>query len=344
MALYDGLRRLLFALDAERSHRLTLASLNGMHKLGLTGLVHKPPERLSTRVFGLDFPNPVGLAAGLDKNADHIDALAALGFGFIEVGTVTPRPQAGKPRPRLFRLVDDQAIVNRMGFNNAGIDTVMRNIEASEYRGILGINIGRNADTPPEHALADYLMCLRVAWPSASYITVNISSPNTEGLRDLQKPQQLQDFVATLMRERDALVAEHGRSKPLLVKIAPDLSEAQMDAMARIFNALKPDGLICTNTTISRPRVAHAPEIHEAGGLSGLPLRTLANQVLQGMRERLDDGISLVGTGGIVEGDDAAEKIHLGAQLVQIYSGLVFRGPHLIGECVNELRRQFRKF
>ena len=334
-------RPLLFALDAERAHGLGLASLEAAYRCGLSPLLATPPRPLPTKAFGLTFPNPVGLAAGLDKNGAHVDALLALGFGFVEVGTVTPLPQPGNPKPRMFRLPQQQAIINRLGFNNQGVDVLVRNVERARRRnGVLGINIGKNKDTPNEDAVADYLVCLRRVYPLADYVTVNISSPNTAGLRELQEEQALRKLVGTLRDEQEKLAGKHGKRVPLLVKIAPDLSENDIDAAARVLGDLGVDGVIATNTTISREGVEASPLAREAGGLSGAPLMSQATTVLRMLRTRLPDTIPLVGVGGILQGADAATKQAAGALLVQTYTGLIYRGPALIGECVEALRRR----
>lgn len=338
--MYSLLRPLLFAFDAETAHRLTLSGLGIAQRIGMARLVARSPVPLPVRVFGIDFPNPVGLAAGLDKNGEHLTVLATLGFGFIEVGTVTPRPQDGNPAPRMFRLPHQQAIINRMGFNNDGVDALVQNVEASDYRGVLGINIGKNRDTPNEKAIDDYLLCLRRAWPLASYITVNISSPNTRGLRDLQQHDALRRLLGRLREAQQQLASPNGASKPMLLKIAPDLDDSDMDAMAGALGEVGIDGLICTNTTLSRAGVTGARHGDESGGLSGQPLFTLANNVLTGMRTRMGTTIPIIGVGGIVAGTDAATKITSGADLVQLYSGLIYRGPRLIGECVDAIRQQ----
>ncbi len=338
--MYERLRPLLFALDAETAHRLTLYALGVAQRSGFAHWIARPAPEHPVRALGIDFPNPVGLAAGLDKNGEHLDALASLGFGFIEIGTVTPRPQPGNPRPRLFRLPQEQAIINRMGFNNDGVDALVRNVERTDYNGILGINIGKNFDTPNDQAIDDYLVCLRRVYPLASYVTVNISSPNTKGLRDLQDAASLRGFVSALREEQDKLASQHGARKPLLLKIAPDLDETQMDAMAEVLSGNAIDGLICTNTTLSRDGVETSALANEAGGLSGRPLLHKSNQVLGGMRQRLGAHTPIIGVGGILEGCDAAEKLQAGAELVQIYSGLIYRGPGLVAECVNEIHRQ----
>ena len=338
--MYDWIRPLLFKLDAETAHGLTLYGLDVAHRSELGRFVAKPPQELPAEAFGVRFPNPVGLAAGLDKNAAHLDALGALGFGFIEVGTVTPRPQIGNDRPRLFRLPHHEAIINRMGFNNEGVDALVRNVQKSSYRGVLGINIGKNKDTPNEKAVDDYLFCLERVYAHASYVTVNISSPNTKGLRDLQEEATLRRFIETLREAQERLGSQTGTRKPMLLKIAPDLSDTELDSIAEVLLATHIDGVICTNTTIDRTAVANDPLSGEIGGLSGRPLFARSNEVVTGMRRRLGDRIAIVGVGGILEGQDAVEKIDAGAALVQIYSGLIYRGPALIAECVNEIRRQ----
>ena len=339
--MYSTLRPLLFALDAEAAHGLTLYALGVAQRSNLMHLVAQPPPAgLPVRAFGIDFPNPVGLAAGLDKDGAHIDALGALGFGFIEIGTVTLRPQPGNPRPRLFRLPDHEAIINRMGFNNHGVDALVRNVEQSHWRGVLGINIGKNKDTPNERAADDYLACLERVYPLAGYITVNVSSPNTPGLRDLQQGESLRRLIGQLADARERLSGQHAARKPMLLKIAPDLDAAQMDAIAAALAGSGVDGLICTNTTIDREAVAGAANAGEPGGLSGKPLFEKSTAVLRGMAQRLGGAIPLVGVGGVLAGSDAADKLAAGATLVQIYSGLIYRGPWLLTECVEEIRRQ----
>lgn len=338
--MYDYVRPLLFALDAETAHRLTLYALGVAHRSNLGRFVATPPADFPADAFGIRFPNPVGLAAGLDKNAAHLDELGALGFGFIEVGTVTPRPQPGNPKPRMFRLPAHEAIINRLGFNNEGVDALVRNVESSSYRGVLGINIGKNKDTPNERAVDDYLFCLERVYRHASYVTVNISSPNTQGLRDLQEEATLRRFIETLREAQERLGSQAGARKPMLLKIAPDLAEAELDGIAQVLRSTGIDGLICTNTTVDHAAVAGDPRGQEAGGLSGKPLFARSTEVLRGMRARLGASMPIIGVGGILEGSDAAEKLDAGANLVQVYSGLIYRGPQLIGECVEEIRRQ----
>jgi len=336
--VYSLARSFLFCLDAERAHDLGLLGIETAYRTGLNPLLAAKPAPLPTQVFGLHFANPVGLAAGLDKNGAHIDALAALGFGFIEVGTTTPRPQAGNPKPRMWRLPEHQAVINRLGFNNEGVDALVRNVERARYGGVLGINIGKNKDTPNERAVDDYITCLTRVYARASYVTVNISSPNTQGLRDLQEEETLKRFIGTLREAQEKLAAQHGARKPMLLKIAPDLGDAELDAIASVLLAAGIDGLICTNTTIDRSTIAGATHAEEAGGLSGKPLFDKATSVLHGMAQRLGGKIPLVGVGGILSGADAAAKIGAGAKLVQFYSGMIYRGPELIRESVDAIR------
>jgi dihydroorotate dehydrogenase len=284
--------------------------------------------------MGIPFPNPVGLAAGMDKNGEAINGLAALGFGFIEIGTVTPRPQPGNTRPRLFRLPEAGAIVNRMGFNNNGVDALVENVRRSNYRGVLGINIGKNFDTPVGRAAEDYVLCLRKVYPHASYVAVNISSPNTANLRELQGPEALGDLICRLKSDQEKLAQEHGRYVPLAVKVAPDLDPEQILAMAEVFRQQRIDGVIATNTTISREGVSKLPHGQETGGLSGRPLRERSTAVLHAFSDALEGRIPLIGVGGIAGGDDVQEKLKAGASLVQLYTGLIYEGPRLVGECV----------
>jgi dihydroorotate dehydrogenase len=287
--------------------------------------------------MGLNFPNPVGLAAGLDKDGEHIEALAALGFGFIEIGTVTPRPQSGNPKPRLFRLPQARAIINRMGFNNQGIDGLIANVRQADYRGILGINIGKNFDTPVEKAAADYLFCLRRAYRYAGYIVVNISSPNTPHLRQLQNAEQLSNLLNLLKLDQQKLADEHGKYTPVAVKIAPDLEPSQIDAIAALLMKYQIDGVIATNTTLSRDEVKTLPHGREPGGLSGQPLTERATAVVRRLHVALQGALPIIGVGGIMSAADAREKIEAGASLVQIYSGLIYRGPDLVRELAQAL-------
>jgi len=334
---YSLLRHALFALDPERAHAVTLAALDVAAKTGLASCMAAPPGQASARVMGLDFPNRVGLAAGLDKDAAHLQGLASLGFGFLEAGTVTPRPQPGNPRPRMFRLPDAQALINRLGFNNGGVERFVANVRASGYRGILGCNIGRNADTPNERAADDYLACLAAVAPVASYVTINVSSPNTTGLRDLQSEAALDSLLARLVVARDDHAQKLGRALPLAIKIAPDLEDDAIRGMARVLVARRVDAVIATNTTIARDAVAGMAHAAERGGLSGRPLFERSNAVLRTLARAVDGALPIVGVGGIASGEDAAAKIAAGASLVQLYTGLVYRGPALVGECVRAL-------
>ncbi len=336
--MYSLARPFLFALDAETAHGLGLRALEAAYRTGLNPLFARRPPPLPTRAFGIDFPNPVGLAAGLDKNGAHVEALASLGFGFIEVGTTTPKPQAGNPKPRMWRLPEHGAVINRLGFNNQGVDALVRHVGRAKREVPLGINIGRNATTPNERALDDYLHCLERVYPHADYVTVNISSPNTQGLRALQGGDALTALLDGLMESREKLSGQHARRVPLLVKIAPDLEEADIEAMAAAFNRARIDGVIATNTTVDRATVTTHPRAAEAGGLSGKPLLGRSNRVLAEFRARLDSTIDMVGVGGIDGTDAARSKRASGATLLQFYTGFVYRGPGLIAECVDALR------
>ncbi len=339
--MYSLARPFLFALDAERAHAFGLASMEAAYRSGVNPLLATSPKPLPTKAFGLTFANPVGLAAGMDKNGAHIDALMALGFGFIEIGTTTPRPQPGNPKPRMFRLPQQQAVINRLGFNNLGVDALARNVErAKRTRALLGINIGKNKDTANEDAASDYLHCLERVYPLADYITINISSPNTAGLRELQEEQALRRLVGTLRDAQERLGSQHGKRVPMLVKIAPDLTDNDIEAAGRVLGDLGVDGVIAGNTTISRDGVEGARHADEVGGLSGAPLMARSTAVLRMLRTRLPEHIPLIGVGGILHGADAATKQAAGATLVQTYTGLVYRGPALIGECVDALRRR----
>ncbi len=339
--MYSFARPFLFGLDAEHAHGLGLKAMELAYRTGTNPLLARKIEPLPTKAFGLTFPNPVGLAAGLDKNGAHVDALLALGFGFIEIGTVTPRAQPGNPKPRMFRLPQHKAVINRLGFNNDGVDALVANVERARRRnGLLGINIGRNKDTSNERAASDYLYCLERVYPLADYITVNISSPNTAGLRELQEEQALRQLIGTLRDSQEELGAQHGKRVPMLVKIAPDLSDEDIDAVARVLRDLSVDGVIATNTTVSRMSVQDHRLAHETGGLSGAPLMGQATMVLRKLRTRLPDSIPVIGVGGILSGADAVAKMSAGATLIQCYTGLVYRGPELVGECVDAIRRR----
>jgi dihydroorotate dehydrogenase len=335
--LYALARNALFKLDPEVAHDVALKSLARMGPAaGVLGAGASLAE--SRNVMGLDFPNPVGVAAGLDKNGEYLYALGNLGFGFVEVGTVTPRPQPGNPRPRLFRLVQDEALINRLGFNNLGVERLLRNVERSRYKGVLGINIGKNFDTPIERAADDYLACLDAVYSSASYVAVNISSPNTKNLRDLQSPGRLGELLGAVMQRGESLAAKHGKRRPIAVKIAPDLDDEQVEAIARLALEHRVDALIATNTTIARDEIAGRPLAVEAGGLSGRPLFKRSTAVLAKLARAVGGRIPLIGVGGVLSGADARAKIAAGASLVQVYTGFIYRGPALIAEARRALR------
>ncbi|WP_144631010.1 quinone-dependent dihydroorotate dehydrogenase [Bordetella genomosp. 13] len=337
---YPLARAALFALDAETAHEVTLANLQRAYDCQATRrLLHTQPQA-PIELLGLKLANPVGLAAGLDKNGAHIDALANLGFGFIEVGTVTPRAQQGNPKPRIFRLPRSQALINRMGFNNLGLEAFLANVQRSQWRrdgGVLGLNIGKNADTPIERAADDYLIGLAGVYPHADYVTVNISSPNTKNLRALQGGDELISLLSRLRDKRRELADQHGRHVPMLVKIAPDLEQDQIDAIADALPALGVDGVIATNTTLSRAAVQGQPHAQETGGLSGPPVHELSLKVIERLRARAGRSLAIIGVGGIVSGKEAREKMAAGADAVQLYTGLIYRGPALVEECVRAL-------
>ncbi|WP_028534883.1 quinone-dependent dihydroorotate dehydrogenase [Paludibacterium yongneupense] len=332
--LYPLLRPFLFRLDPERAHDVTLRLLEFAHRSGIDRLLATRAAGRPVTAMGLRFPNPVGLAAGLDKNGAHIAALAALGFGFIEIGTVTPRAQPGNPKPRMLRLPQQRAIINRMGFNNDGVETLIENVRASAHGGIIGINIGKNAATPLEKAADDYLSAMDAVYPHASYIAVNVSSPNTRNLRRLQQVDELSALLAQLKERQQLLADTHGRYVPLALKIAPDMDDDHLTALARVLVERRVDGVIATNTTLARPGIADPAVAAETGGLSGAPLALLSTRVIALLARELDGALPIIGTGGIMSGKDAAEKMAAGANLIQIYSGLVYRGPKLVAECI----------
>jgi dihydroorotate dehydrogenase len=338
-ALYDLARPLLFSFDAERVHDVTLEALQRAYDIGATRLCRTALRDDPVRVMGLEFPNPVGLAAGLDKDGAYIDALGCLGFGFIEVGTVTPRPQPGNPKPRLFRLPRAQALINRFGFNNAGVTQFVANVRRSHYMGVLGLNIGKNATTPIASAMDDYRVCLDAVYPYAGYVTINISSPNTKDLRNLQGEEELGKLLAALQAERERLAQKHGRRVPLAVKIAPDLQQEQIVRVADTLVANQIDAVIATNTTIARNAVEGLPHSMESGGLSGRPLGQRSTQVVRQLSEHLQGALPIIAVGGILDATDAVEKIRAGASLVQLYTGLIYRGPALVHECRQALTR-----
>jgi dihydroorotate dehydrogenase len=335
--MYSLVRPLLFALEPETAHHFTLESFSVLARLGLAPSTRPAPAACAREVMGIRFPNPVGLAAGLDKNGDYVDALARLGFGFIEVGTVTPRPQPGNPRPRMFRLPAARALINRLGFNNDGVERLVENVKRARYRGVLGINIGKNADTPLERAAGDYVACLRAVYPVASYVTVNISSPNTRDLRELQQGSELERLLATMKAEQRRLADDHGRQVPLAVKIAPDLDAGQIAAIAGSLRRHRVDAVIATNTTTARDGVAGMTYAEEGGGLSGAPVTQRATRVVRELTRALQGAIPVIGAGGVMSEADARDKVAAGASLVQLYTGLIYRGPALVQECVSAL-------
>jgi dihydroorotate dehydrogenase len=335
--MYDLARQMLFKLSAETSHDLSLDLIGAGGRLGINRRLTKAPARLPVSVMGLQFDNPVGLAAGLDKNAAAIEGFAQLGFGFIEVGTVTPRAQPGNPKPRLFRLPEATAIINRMGFNNLGVDHLVERVKAARYQGVLGINIGKNFDTPVECAQDDYLLCLDKVYDHASYVTVNVSSPNTPGLRSLQFGDSLKALLDALGTRREALALATGRRVPLAIKIAPDMTDEETAQVASALMATGMDAVIATNTTLSREGVEGLLHGAEAGGLSGAPVREKSTHTVRVLAAQLKGAVPIIAAGGVTEGAHAAEKIEAGASLVQVYSGFIYRGPALIREAVDAI-------
>ncbi|MEY4496120.1 MAG: hypothetical protein RL744_1184 [Pseudomonadota bacterium] len=339
---YPLLRPWLFSLDPEQAHNFTLSNLDRAQRWGVLRCLVDQPAPDPRNLCGITFPNPVGLAAGLDKDGKHIDALGALGFGFLEIGTVTPKPQPGNPKPRMFRLPQAQAIINRMGFNNDGVDACVKRVRNSEYwqnGGIVGLNIGKNASTPIENAASDYVTAMEAVYDVASYITVNISSPNTQNLRALQGEDMLRSLLGSLHLAREALSDLHGARKPLFLKIAPDLDQTDIKLIADLLLEFKIDAIIATNTTIARDAVRGLEFGEEIGGLSGAPVRTASTEVVSSLKQYLGDVIPIIGVGGILSGKDAQEKMIAGASLVQVYSGLIYRGPKLISECAAALKQ-----
>jgi dihydroorotate dehydrogenase len=330
--MYTHIRDLLFKLDAETSHEFSLDLIGAAERLKLAGLFLPEIASNPVEVMGIRFSNPLGLAAGLDKNGDYFNALGAMGFGFVEIGTITPKPQAGNPKPRLFRIPEAQAIINRMGFNNKGVDHLVAQVKRRRYQGVLGINIGKNAITPVENAADDYVICMQKVYAHADYITVNVSSPNTQGLRDLQFGDSLNRLLETIKIEQSNLQAEYGRYVPVAVKIAPDMDIDSVIQVAQSLLAQNIDGVIATNTTVGREGVEQYGISREAGGLSGLPVRDKSTRVISALYAELGDKLPIIGVGGITDGESAAEKIKAGAKLVQIYSGFIYRGPALIRE------------
>tara|TARA_B110000114_G_scaffold27613_1_gene27705 strand:+ start:180 stop:1190 length:1011 start_codon:yes stop_codon:yes gene_type:complete len=333
---YSALRKVFFQFDAEKIHDLTIKSLKttGSSPLNLVykqKIVDKPVE-----VMGIKFPNPVGLAAGLDKNGECINAFAAMGFGFVEVGTVTPRPQPGNDKPRMFRIEGANAIINRMGFNNKGVDYLVDQVHKANFKGVLGINIGKNKDTPDENAKDDYIHCMRKVYDVASYITVNISSPNTPGLRSLQYGDALNELLVALKCEQKSLAHQFNKYVPIAVKIAPDLNEEEVKSIAQSLIDNNIDGVIATNTTLSREGVEGLEHSNEMGGLSGVPVKDKSTQVIALLAKALDNKLPIIGVGGILTGEDAKEKIAAGAKLVQVYTGFIYQGPGLIKDIIKK--------
>jgi dihydroorotate dehydrogenase len=343
--LYPLIRKFFFALDPELAHGLGMNGIEFLNRAGIACLLAKPVAANPVELMGLTFPNPVGLAAGLDKNGEHIDALASLGFGFIEIGTVTPRPQPGNPKPRMFRITEKQAIINRMGFNNHGVDQLLANVAKSKFAqagGILGINIGKNFDTPIEKAVDDYLICLDRVYNAASYVAINISSPNTKNLRELQKDDALDALLGQLKAEQTRLADKHGKYVPLVLKIAPDLEDEQIQSIADLLRQHRMDGVIATNTTLSRAEVEGLPNANEAGGLSGAPVFERSTAVLKKLAGHLKGEVPIIGVGGIMQGADAVAKLDAGASLVQLYSGFIYRGPDLVGDVARAIAERRR--
>ncbi len=339
MNFYSAIRPLLFSMDPETAHHVTLQLLNLAHRTKLSALISANSHDQPVNVMGLHFKNRVGLAAGLDKNGDYIDALAALGFGFIEIGTVTPRPQPGNPKPRLFRLPEHQAIINRMGFNNLGIDHLLIRAEKCRYQGILGINIGKNFDTSIENAVDDYLIGLRKSYPYASYIAINISSPNTKNLRQLQQGDEIKNLLSALKEEQLKLKQQYDKYVPLVVKIAPDLTADEIIHIAGLLMEFDVDGVIATNTTIARDKIQGHPYAGEAGGLSGAPVKDSSTAVVKRLNAELKGKLPIIAAGGILSAADAQEKLKAGASLVQIYSGLIYKGPQLLEDILQSFEQ-----
>ena len=337
MNIYPLIRPLLFSLDAEVSHKLSLDGLKFAHSVGLSGLYRSTQPDKPVKVMGLEFKNPLGLAAGLDKNGTYIDALGDLGFGFIEIGTVTPRPQSGNPKPRLFRLPKHQAIINRMGFNNLGIDRLLHQVEKRNYQGIIGINIGKNADVAIENANEDYLVGFRKSYDLADYVSINISSPNTKNLRQLQQGEEIKHLLNALKTEQIRLQAEYGKYTPIAVKIAPDLTDEEIVRLAGLLVEFAVDGVIATNTTISRDKINQHVLAEEAGGLSGVPLKAQATHVVEVLAAELHNKLPIIAVGGIATAEDAKQKFLAGASLVQVYTGLIYRGPALVTDILQAI-------
>jgi dihydroorotate dehydrogenase len=338
--LYKLMRTVMFQLEAEKAHDLGLKGLALIQMSGLSSLLYPKVEAAPVTVMGIEFPNSVGLAAGLDKNGEYINALAAIGFGFIEIGTVTPRPQAGNPKPRLFRLPKANAIINRMGFNNMGVEHLVDQVKIAKQNAIIGINIGKNFDTPVDKAVDDYLIGLRKVYSSADYITINISSPNTPGLRSLQFGDSLNELLAALKEEQNSLQQQHQRYVPMAVKVAPDLNADEVKQLAQAFEQFEIDAVIATNTTMSREGVTGLPFSVEMGGLSGGPVFDKSTEIVRQFRQELPQNLPIIAAGGIMSGKDAVAKINAGAELVQIYSGFIYQGPKLVSDIVHEINKR----
>lgn len=335
--MYALARKALFALDPEVSHELSLDLIGAAGRLGLCGLLAPKVASNPVEVMGITFDNPVGLAAGLDKNGDYFNALGQLGFGFVEIGTITPRPQPGNPKPRIFRLPEHEAIINRMGFNNKGVDHLVEQVKKRRFKGVLGINIGKNFDTPVEDAVEDYRICMNKVYEYADYITVNVSSPNTPGLRNLQFGESLNHLLAELKIEQRHLHQSFGRYVPIAVKIAPDMSSEEVIEVAKALVEQGIDGVVATNTTVARESIQGHKHADEAGGLSGAPVKDKSTEIIRQLKAALGDSLPIIGVGGIGCGQDAADKIAAGASLVQVYSGFIYRGPELISECADAI-------
>jgi len=334
---YSAIRNVLFKFDPETIHELTIKGLKNTGATAFNCLYRQDVARKPVTVMGIDFPNPVGLAAGLDKNGECIQAFDAMGFGFVEVGTVTPRPQPGNEKPRIFRLESANAIINRMGFNNKGVDYLVEQVRNAKFKGVLGINIGKNKDTPDENAKDDYIHCMRKVYDFANYITVNISSPNTPGLRSLQYGEALNELLSSLKEEQKLLAEQYNKYVPIAVKIAPDLTEEEVQSIAECLIANNVDGVIATNTTLSREGVEQLEHGNEQGGLSGAPVKDKSTQVISLLAKALDNKLPIIGVGGIASGKDAQEKMAAGASLVQVYTGFIYQGPELVKDIVNSL-------
>ncbi|SFX60536.1 quinone-dependent dihydroorotate dehydrogenase [Marinospirillum alkaliphilum] len=335
--MYSLARKILFTLSGEAAHQLALESLDAAARLHLIKTFASPMLQAPVEVMGLTFPNAVGLAAGLDKNADHLNSLGQLGFGFIEVGTVTPKPQPGNPRPRLFRIPEQEAIINRMGFNNKGLEHLLQQVKKRQYQGLLGINLGKNLTTPVEKAVDDYLIGLEAVYTQADYVTVNISSPNTPGLRSLQYGEALKDLLQPLKEAQQRLADLHQRYVPLVVKVAPDMNDEELQSLARTLRELKLDGVIATNTTLDKTAVEGLQYGDEQGGLSGRPLTEKANSITRKLANALEGELPIIGVGGIFSAEDAVARIKAGASLIQLYTGFIYRGPGLIHECAEAI-------